>query len=109
MRTTVKANAKQGNVSKALAYRSGVFSACTDLEALVDAYGENVIIEMVGRIASDMRKHGDSIFNGEYNAMLNKMAYPELRKKNKSRGEQSELRRAIANARKAAQEAMQGQ
>lgn len=99
MRTTVKANAKQGNVSKAAAYRCGVFSACTDLEALIDAYGETEIKMMVERIASDMRKHGDSIYNGEYNAMLNAMPYPTLRKKNRSRSEQVSLKKAIELAR----------
>ena len=96
MRTKAKDNAPGGNgISRAAMYRSGVDSPTQHIEALIDAYGEDVIKKMVGRIAKDMAEYGDSIYNRTYNTELNTLPYPTLRKKGASRAEQKSLREMI--------------
>lgn len=99
MRTHSKPNAKPGH-SKAAMYKCNLFSAATDIEALIDAYGEPALHQIIERIASDMRVHGDSIFNGQYNILLNALPEPKLRKKNATKAEQVSLRNAIEEARR---------
>lgn len=103
MRTQAKSNAPYGQgISKASGYDAGVYSACSDLEGLVDRFGKDVVIAMVERISEDIRKYGDSIYNTEYNRMLKAKPYPIHRKKGASRSEQLSLKKAIELARKEA-------
>lgn len=85
MRTQVKAHAKQVGHSKAVNYRNGLFSVCSDLEAMVDAYGAAAIIHFAMRIERDLAEFGDSIYNAQYNAILNAMPLPVIRKQNKAK------------------------
>lgn len=85
MRTQVKAHAKQVGHSKAVNYRNGLFSVCSDLEAMVDAYGLDAVIKFATRIHNDLAEHGDSIHNGLYNIEMNLLPVPSLRKQNKAK------------------------
>ena len=102
MRTKAKDKAPGGNgISRSAMYRSGVDSPTQHIEALIDAYGTQHVIDMVHRITYDMIKFGDSIYNREYNATLNALPYPTLRKRGASRAEQKTLREMIAAKMKA--------
>lgn len=93
MRTKAKSNAPGGNgISAATAYRCGVKSPASDMEALVDAYGIKAFIEFGERIHNDMLRFGDSIHNGYYNVLLNALPLPKIRKKGASRAEQKRMR-----------------
>lgn len=85
MRTQVKAHAKQVGHSKAVNYRNGLFSVCSDLEAMVDAYGLDCVIEFATRIHHALIEHGDSIHNGLYNLEMNMRPIPRIRKQNKAK------------------------
>lgn len=82
MRTDSKLNAKLGH-SKALGYRNGTFSAASDLEALVDAYGATALAQVIQAICDDLAMHGDSLHNGIHNNWLNSQPLPRVRKLNK--------------------------
>lgn len=88
MRMISKAHAKPGH-SKAAMYRSGVFSPASDLEALVDAYGLDTVVEFATRIHADLVMLGDSIHNGMHNLELNLRPLPVIRKQNKTKPNKS--------------------
>lgn len=93
MRTKAKSNAPGGNgISAATAYRCGVKSPASDMEALVDAYGVKAVIEFANRIHGDLLVFGDSIHNGYYNMLMNALPLPKIRKKGASRAEQKKIR-----------------
>lgn len=99
MREKAKANAPYGQgISKASGY-DGIYSAASDIEALVDRYGKDVIHKIVDTISEDIRKYGDSIYNSEINSYLKTVPPPKHRKKGASRGEQISLKKAIELAR----------
>lgn len=100
MRTQAKGNAPYGQgISKAAGYDVGVFSAASDIEALVDRYGKDVVHKIVDVVSEDLRKYGDSIYNREWNEWLKSVPYPKHRKRGATRGEQNSLKRAIELAR----------
>lgn len=90
MRTTSKPTAKPSQ-SRAALY-DDVFSACTDLEAMVDRYSAAVIAAAAFRLEHDIAKYGDSIFNREYNVELSRIPPPRIRKARRSRKEIKILR-----------------
>lgn len=99
MRTQAKSNAPYGQgISKASGY-DGIYSAASDLEALVDRYGKDVLHKVIDTISEDIRKYGDSIYNAEINSYLRTVPPPKHRKKGASRGEQISLKKAIELAR----------
>lgn len=84
MRIHSKAHAVPGH-SKAVNYRNGLFSVCSDLEAMVDAYGLAAVIEYATKIQKDLSTIGDSIYNARYNGEMNSLPVPRLRKQNKTK------------------------
>lgn len=108
MRTQAKSNAPYGQgISTANCYDGSIKSAATDIEALIDRYGPDVLHSMIDRIYLDMRKYGDSIYNREYNQWLKTKPYARL-KKGRSQKEQSALKKAL-EARRKELEATQGE
>lgn len=100
MRTQAKGNAPYGQgISAANCYDAGIKSAATDIEALIDRYGPDVMHTMIDRIYFDMREYGDSIYNREYNTWLKTKPYAKL-KKGRSQKEQSNLKKALEARRK---------
>lgn len=83
MRTKAKPNSKVNGISCANAYRASVKSAATDLEGLVDAYGAMHISMWAFKIESDIKEHGDSIYNAAINSQLNALPLPIIRKQNR--------------------------
>lgn len=99
MRTQAKSNAPYGQgISQANCY-DGLRSAATDIEALLDRYGPDILHQMVDRIYLDMRKYGDSIWNREYNEWLRTKPRANL-KRGRSQAEQKTLRKALEAKRK---------
>lgn len=100
MRTQAKSNAPYGQgISAASCYDGSIKSAATDIEALIDRYGPDLVHSMVDRIYLDMRRFGDSIYNREYNLMMNAAPYAKL-KKGRSKSDQSKLKRELELMRK---------
>lgn len=99
MREQAKNNAPYAQgISQANCY-DGIRSAATDIEALIDRYGPDVVHMMVDRIYFDLRRYGDSIWNREYNAMLKDKPRANL-KKGRSTQEQSKLRKLLDERRR---------
>ena len=82
MRIDAKPVAKLGH-SMALGFRNSTFSAASVIEALVDAYGVDLVRHYVTQIGADLAEHGDSIYNSVYNSQLNMAPLPVIRKQNK--------------------------
>lgn len=103
MRHAAKGRAPYGQgISAATCYDSGIKSAATDLEALIDRFGKDVLHTIIDRISEDMREHGDSIYNYEYNIWLKSKPLPKIRKRGATRAEQMTMKKAIELARKEA-------
>lgn len=81
MRTKCKFATKVGH-SRAAMYRASVFSAASDIEALVDAYGVTAITDIAMRVSAEIAHHGDSINNYNFNLWLNSLPLPAIRKQN---------------------------
>lgn len=102
MREKSKPNTGKRGISTANAYRGvtnadgtitkGIKSPCTDIEGLVDAFGAAAIARMCFLIEADIELYGDSINNSEYNAELNVLPFPKIRKQHNSKTEQKALR-----------------
>lgn len=95
MRTQAKNNAPYGQgISAANCYDAGIKSAATDIEALIDRYGPDVMHTIIDKIYLDMRRYGDSIYNREFNAWLKNKPYAKL-KRGRSLKEQKSLRNEL--------------
>lgn len=84
MRKDHKPVAKIGH-ARGVGYRNGLFSAGSDLEALVDVYNIDDLIIAMRAIHSEIREHGDAINNGAINMWLNMQPLPRIRKQNKKK------------------------
>lgn len=91
MREIHKPIAKIGHF-RGVGYRNNLLSVCSDLEAMVDAYGAAAICEYARMIESDLHIFGDSINNGIYNQQLNQLPYPAVRKQNKTKASRKKNR-----------------
>lgn len=86
MRTRAKPNAPYGmGISAASCYDSGIKSAATDLEALLDRYRFADLLVVMHQINEDLTLHGGSDNNGALNTWLNAQPRPTPRKTKRRR------------------------
>jgi hypothetical protein len=84
MRILAKPNAKLG-LYKGEQYRRSLFNPCSDLEAMLDAYGINAIMMYATLINDELIAHGDCTRNAAFALEMNTLPMPTIRKQHKKR------------------------